>query len=146
MHELIAIGYWREEEGSGASFPEPQMLKTDAYSPATREAIGRYLDSGAVFMEYLGFSFCRFRCGIPDTALGTADLSDGHWVWPQGLSHYVREHQLRLPEEFVQFMADGDWMRPGPLSLPSLIPLPDGGTRIPVTHEFWIQWSQAQRG
>lgn len=28
-------------------------------------------------------------------------MSDGTWLWPEGLSHYVREHGVVLPEEFV---------------------------------------------
>ena len=143
MRDLTAIGYWRRE--GCESFPMPQALVSTEYVPSLCEAICRYLDSGAEFMGFLGYSFCRFRCGIPDSQMGCRDLSDGQWVWPEGLSHYVRVHGIRLPEEFVQFMADADWRCAELPRLPGLVPLPDGGSRMPVTHEFWIRWSQSLR-
>jgi hypothetical protein len=36
----------------------------------------------------------------PDT-LGSTCLSDGHFIWPQGLAHYVDKHSVRPPDEFV---------------------------------------------
>ena len=32
---------------------------------------------------------------------GTGELTDGTYVWPEGLAHYVTEHNVRLPEGFV---------------------------------------------
>lgn len=29
-------------------------------------------------------------------------MTDGIYCWPEGLAHYVRHHQVRLPEEFVR--------------------------------------------
>lgn len=37
----------------------------------------------------------------PDT-LGTSCLSDGHFIWPEGLAHYVDKHSVRPPEEFIR--------------------------------------------
>jgi hypothetical protein len=28
--------------------------------------------------------------------------TDGHYVWPEGLAHYLWEHQVRSPEQFVR--------------------------------------------
>lgn len=33
--------------------------------------------------------------------MGTAEQTDGVYVWPEGLAHYVAEHNVRLPKEFV---------------------------------------------
>jgi hypothetical protein len=33
--------------------------------------------------------------------MGDSDLTDGIWIWPEGLVHYVETHGLALPEEFV---------------------------------------------
>ena len=44
-------------------------------------------------------SFCRFACG--ETAMGAEDLTDGTYVWPSGLVHYVEQHAVGLPEAFV---------------------------------------------
>lgn len=67
-----------------------------------RLRLARYLDAGVVYEMYLGYSWCRFDCGIDQTRLGTKELSDSRWVWPEGLSHYVREHGVLLPADFIQ--------------------------------------------
>jgi len=40
---------------------------------------------------------CRF-CG---REIGFRELTDGRWVWPEGLGHYVEAHDVRLPEAFL---------------------------------------------
>lgn len=144
MPDLIAVGYWQSDD-SDERFPGPRTLVSKTYSLSVRKAICRYLDSGARFMDSLGYSFCRFQCGVPDSELGSSDLSDGYWVWPQGLSHYVREHHIVLPEEFTQFMANAGWRCPENPVFPGFEPQPDGSQRLPVTFEFWIQWSAPHR-
>lgn len=50
---------------------------------------------------YMGYSPCRL-CGMNNGAL---ELSDGVYVWPEGLRHYVVDHDVRLPQEFVSHVA-----------------------------------------
>ncbi len=45
----------------------------------------------------MGPSMSRF-CG---EAVGSLELSDGVFIWPEGLAHYVEEHGVRLPARFV---------------------------------------------
>ena len=40
---------------------------------------------------------CRI-CGQENGAL---ELTDGTWCWPDGLAHYLRDHDVRLPQVFV---------------------------------------------
>lgn len=44
-----------------------------------------------------GHSTCRI-CGVPN---GSAELTNGVYVWPEGLGHYVREHSVRLPDVVI---------------------------------------------
>lgn len=125
------IGYWiqslRDEK-----FPPPQELVID-YCATTRTRVANYLDAGSVFAEYRGISWCRFCCGH---GLGNCDLTDGEWVWPQGLSHYVRDHNVRLPEQFIEYacsqLSPGD---PPENGWPALIP----------DESFWISWCAKNR-
>jgi hypothetical protein len=39
--------------------------------------------------------------------LGSVEYSDGRFIWPEGLAHYVEEHQARLPDEFVDSVLQG---------------------------------------
>ena len=45
----------------------------------------------------MGYSPCRI-CGQQNGAL---ELSDGVFVWPDGLAHYVSDHLVKPPQEFV---------------------------------------------
>jgi hypothetical protein len=60
----------------------------------------------------MGYSFCRFGCGIPDRDMGSCDFYDGEWLWPQGLAHYIERHSVRLPDEFIQTMRSHSWQVP----------------------------------
>ena len=95
--ELRLIGYWdgpqtRPGWPKVADFVDPS-LDTDE-----REFLADYLARGHVVRAFGGVSECRL-CGRDNGAL---ELSDGLFVWPDGLSHYVLVHSVRLPREFVQ--------------------------------------------
>jgi hypothetical protein len=135
---LKAIGFWirdlRDE-----SYPAPQELVGEL-PEERRRSLTQYLESGATFEQYLGYAWCRFVCGAPtesgaapmNTRVGTRDLTDGTWVWPEGLAHYVREHGIVLPEEFMEHAASGTPRR-----------TPDSDE--PVETEFWKSWCAARR-
>jgi hypothetical protein len=58
----------------------------------------RYLDDDALAVQWRGYSCCRM-CEL--TTNGTSDLTDGVYLWPAGLAHYIDEHGVRLPEPIV---------------------------------------------
>ena len=135
---LKAIGFWIRDLGD-ESYPAPQEL-VGALPAERRRSLTHYLESGATFEQYLGYAWCRFMCGgstqsvsdSMDTRLGSRELTDGTWVWPEGLAHYVREHGIVLPEEFMEHAASG--------TTPST---PDA--HEPVETEFWERWCAARR-
>jgi hypothetical protein len=45
----------------------------------------------------MGLSPCRF-CGKHN---GSLEYTDHVYIWPEGLAHYLTDHQVRLPDEFV---------------------------------------------
>jgi hypothetical protein len=91
------IGYWHDFGQSTARLPHPQSLVDPLWEKDRRPQIIGYLNHGSALSQYMGHSYCRFGCGM----LGTTELTDGVWAWPEGLSHYVEVHQIKLPEEFV---------------------------------------------
>jgi hypothetical protein len=102
IHELIGIGFWRNL--ADPAFPDPAWFVDSHWAEATRRAVLAYLEQGQPMGSQMGFSWCRFRCGVPDHCLGSTELTDGTYGWPSGLVHYVRDHQLRLPDEVVLHM------------------------------------------
>jgi hypothetical protein len=114
------IGYWRSElpethpRFSGAralewtrirelerertlQWPVAAMLVDQTWPEDDRRRVSEYLQRGKRVNQMRGFSRCRF-CDRPN---GSAELTDSVYCWPEGLSHYVSEHDVRLPEEFV---------------------------------------------
>jgi hypothetical protein len=67
-----------------------------------RARFADYLAAGMEHEFYIGYPECRFDCGIDRMLMGCRDLSDGTWLGPQGLAHDAREHDIILPEEFVE--------------------------------------------
>ncbi len=97
MPRLEVLGWWFSPFAP-STLPRPQAL-VGGLDPAAREPVLRYLRAGAVLVTFPEPSFCRFDCGVDD--MGTRDLTDGTYVWPEGLAHYVERHAVRLPEAFV---------------------------------------------
>jgi hypothetical protein len=126
----IPIGFWHDEP-SDELWPHPQALVDWGWEPRRRWKIVRYLHAGLVADDYRGWSYCRIGCWRKH--LGTADLTDGVWVWPEGLAHYVAFHGVRLPDEFVAYAAANDFRIPDePRSGP-----------LPARREtFWEDWSR----
>lgn len=91
-----AIGYWRSEREP--LLPDPKMFVDPSWDATEREDIARYLDAGEEIVAWRGSSQCRF---CSDLYNGSVCLGDGAFVWPSGLSHYLRVHSVRLPAEFV---------------------------------------------
>jgi hypothetical protein len=94
-----AIGYWKSERES--DLPDPHNF--DLSIPAAqRQMVVLYLENGLAYIHYLGHSFCRFGCGKPYWEMGCADLTDSVYAWPEGLSHYIKDHDLWLPSDFIE--------------------------------------------
>lgn len=101
MVTLKAVGYWYDPDVS-LSGPDPSSIANRKSSKAEAALLAGYLRSGFVFRQFMGYSRCRLKCGIPDREMGDADLTDGHWCWPEGLAHYVEAHSIRLPDTFLR--------------------------------------------
>lgn len=91
--KLIPVGYWysdREPE-----LPIPDHNKSTEHE----EEIARYLRSHKEINAYRGSSPCRL-CDLRHN--GSKEYSDGVYIWPQGLVHYIEEHKTTLPIEFIE--------------------------------------------
>jgi hypothetical protein len=97
---LTAVGYWVTSLNDDFLFPPQEFVRTNLGA-----GVGSYLRSGEKYEQYRGYSWCRFQCGVPYDEMGSRDLTDGTWVWPEGLAHYVEAHSVNLPPRFVDHIA-----------------------------------------
>jgi hypothetical protein len=78
--------HWDETERASVASHLQAGLVTWSRSPAARLWAQR------------GISLCRF-CGAWN---GSAERTDGVYLWPDGLAHYVREHGVRPPGSVIR--------------------------------------------
>ena len=91
-----AIGYW-SDGSNGTPVLHPRDLVDPSWDEEEKETVVLHLMNGAAWQGYMGFAQCRI-CG---ELLGTQDMTDGTYVWPEKLEHYLVDHGVRLPHEFV---------------------------------------------
>jgi hypothetical protein len=166
---LKAVGYWRPSEdalrykgehayggrrlspaeiaarpeGCANPLPNPAYLVWEGWDPAELPGVLAYLRAGQEWIRFNGWSYCRFDCGIAPSALGDRDLTDGMWVWPEGLPHYVEVHSVRLPDEFIDHMRSLGWRAPAePITrwVDRAV-----AERPQVDGTFWIEWARRTR-
>jgi hypothetical protein len=132
MQRLEVLGWWFSPFAP-STLPRPQAL-VGGLEAAARSAVVGYLRAGKTLVTFPEASFCRFDCG--EAAMGTKDRTDGRYVWPEGLAHYVERHEVRLPEAFVaHVLARGGEL--APFKMPKAVfGLYDRGP--------WLAWAKAQ--
>ena len=153
------IGYWIEDLRDD-TLCAPQEL-VGPLPDDVQSRLADYLDAGrSTPFGALGFSWCRFLCGAPPEEMGSQELTDGRWLWPQGLSHYVRKHGIILPDEFSSHATKGDalarlqaFTRRYEGLVADLIRLGDESSRTQMSalveqwlpRDFWHEWCARHR-
>jgi hypothetical protein len=93
------IGYWRSALEPG--WPDPRDFVDATWDESEREAVATYLRRGGFEpWAQCGVSWCRF-CGADN---GSSERSDGVYLWPEGLAHYIRRHNVRLPATVIEHL------------------------------------------
>ena len=102
------FGWWKDKITSqedrkyeGTRYLDPTIFIDNDWDQREKEMVAIYLDDGERFNLTKGHSFCRL-CGITGRQMGDSDLTDGIWEWPEGLSHYVRVHNVKPPDCFLR--------------------------------------------
>lgn len=96
MQALRLVGYWNGEHDPG--WPDAHDFVDPTWDEGDRDVVRQYLSYGTPAKTYMGLSLCRF-CGGTN---GYGEFTDGTYIWPTGLAHYVDEHHVRLLAEFVR--------------------------------------------
>lgn len=136
-----AVGYWSLSYPSSCQLPDvqqlphPSKLVDASWHVNERDKITEYLRSGWTHSHWRGLSFCRFNCGALRQDMGSKCLTDGEWIWPEGLAHYIEKHDVQLPEEFITTMDLYEW---------NCCNRYKEGYQVPkgeYDYSYWIKWS-----
>jgi hypothetical protein len=113
-------------------FIHPRRVVDPSWEKADRPRIVYYLSTAREVAHGGGVSYCRFGCGTN----GSSEQSDGVWLWPEGLAHYVDCHDVRLPGEFVLHMRDREY-NPSPVEEPIDF--------FRQSSAFWHSWCASEK-
>lgn len=100
MTRLVRLGHWRSEREP--DLPDPADLVDVSWGDDERFVVVQYLAAGTIVRTFMGYSPCRL-CGERN---GSSEYTDGRYVWPEGLVHYLDVHHVRLPAEVVEHIVD----------------------------------------
>lgn len=128
---LRSIGrFCHGERHCPCGFPRAQLMADPHLDDVERTAVAAWLREGQVFARDAEPSPCRFGCGPIEG--GDDLLTDGTWLWPQSLLHYVEHHQVRLPFDVRTHIAgaSSEPNRPAPLEHDD--------------HAWWRAWAAEQ--
>lgn len=132
---LNMVGYWVGGFDEGAKkYIHPSIIIDSTWHNEDKAKIIGYLKQGIPFWHDLGYSFCRFEDGPPDDQMGSMDLTDGIWLWPEGLYIYVEKFNIRLPDEFYDHMKENNFN----------IVNREVDKNADVSDIFWIKWGELQ--
>jgi hypothetical protein len=108
LEQMPRVGYWRSPEEP--DLPDPGEFVDASWDAEERRKVIEYLDDAyQTPMFSFGPSWCRMGCaGVPKD-IGTQELTDGVWLFPEGLVHYVRHHAVRPPEAFLKHLRSRDF-------------------------------------
>jgi hypothetical protein len=102
IRRLLFTGYWHA--GEEDNLPNPRDYVDEHWDETERNRVIEYLADAYVVIGYMGFSWCRMGCPelSPPSDIGTKDLTDGTWIFPEGLVHYLRHHSVKPEADFLE--------------------------------------------
>ena len=100
MEKLKRIGFWIDPDRPNG-MPDPRTFVAASIDDATKAKVVEHLTVGKHLNLYRGLHVCRM-CGAHK---GTTDMTDGEYIWPQGLPHYITEHNVWFPAEVIEDLA-----------------------------------------
>jgi hypothetical protein len=108
LEQMPQVGYWRSPQEP--DLPHPRDFVDASWDAVERRKVIEYLDDAyQTPMFSFGPSWCRMGCADIPGDIGTQDLTDGVWLFPEGLVHYVRHHAVRPPEAFLEHLRGRDF-------------------------------------
>lgn len=103
--DLIKVGFWRSQytlpnSKNEMELPNPKDFIDINWDAKEKEAVITFLNNPVKTQGYRGRSNCRI-CGCLN---GSKDFMDEKYVWPEGLVHYITDHNVKVPQEFIDYI------------------------------------------
>ncbi|SHK29522.1 hypothetical protein SAMN02745181_3590 [Rubritalea squalenifaciens DSM 18772] len=103
---LKGLGYW-SGYGAPAGYINPKYLRGE-YTQNEKEQIAKYLLKGNKVNFQLGYAINRINPAQGGAFMGCAEITDGTYIWPEGLWIYVYYYDVRLPAYFLNHINESN--------------------------------------
>ncbi|MCX4641475.1 hypothetical protein [Streptomyces sp. NBC_01446] len=106
-------GFYRELDGHGEGKKPAPSLRDAARSTGEwdEDRILGYMESSTEIFSAMGAERDVITDDVWITGAGSL-ITDGTWMWPVELVHYVRRHHVALPDEFVAHIRNQNYISP----------------------------------
>ena len=103
-----------------------EMTHADETDPSMLDYIGKGIEHKKEICKYLRNGIVLAACGEvvkdvlhPEKGIaGTPDdMTDGKWIWPGDLAYYVENYDLKLDDEFINYMIEQKWAIPETINI-----------------------------
>lgn len=92
-------GIWADSDDPTSEFPSLQSAIDRSWNQPDKGQLVRYLSQAPIAVAGGAIMTCRLCTSqVPMTTF----QSDGIWLWPKGLVHYVVQHFVVLPDRLVE--------------------------------------------
>lgn len=110
-------GFWKSLAHDHADLPTLQAATDPDWNPEDRNLLIAYLTHSPTVVSSMSVSGCLLcEYEVPSLCYH----SDGIWLWPDSLAHYVRSHHVVLPSAFVHHIRCRDYESPTETTLPDI--------------------------
>ncbi len=111
LKNLKQVGFWRS--GEQPHLPRPEKYVDHTWDPEERKWVISYFDA-CYFTPYFqaGVSWCRMGCADIPADIGSQNLTDGTWIFPEGLVHYLIHHNVKPPSKFLHHIRNMNYQVP----------------------------------
>jgi len=104
------FGFWRVNPSSDAYLPELSAWIDPTWNPNDKDKILAYLENSPMVVASTSV---RTPCLICDEALNSSNFqSDGVWLWPEDLKHYIHMHHVKIPSSFENHIRQNEYAPP----------------------------------
>lgn len=93
---LIGLGEWRNL--LRPQYPDVACFVDETWPREERSLVLKHLQQGRALHYWMGMETCLLGCG---QHLSITGCTDGTYYWPESLLHYLTQHVVRLPTEFI---------------------------------------------
>jgi len=94
------FGFWKASELDSEELPWVHDFTDENWNPKDKERLLAYIYNCPLVIVS---GSIRTKCLLCDDELASSDfVSDGEWLWPKDLTHYMMKHFVRLPDKFIE--------------------------------------------